>query len=103
MGLRVEAHMVVAAMAVAEEGMAAAAGVMDMAEAEAASIILHHIRADTVLVVAMMVAIVLGVVDRREAVAEAEVSEALVSNLDVYTLHFFNPFLHICLLVLCFV
>jgi len=103
MGLRVEAHMVVAAMAVAEEGMAAAAGVMDMAEAEAASIILHHIRADTVLAVAMMVAIVLGVVDRREAVAEAEVSEALVSNLDVYTLHFFNPFLHICLLVLCFV
>jgi hypothetical protein len=90
LGPQVEAHMVVAAMAVAEGDMAAAAvavGVMDMdmaeAEAEVASIILHHMRADTVLAAAMMEAIVLGVVDRREAVAAAEVSEALASDLDV--------------------
>jgi len=92
------------AMAVAEGDMAAAAvGVMVVMEAEAASTILHHIRADTILLAAaMMVAIVLGVVDRREAVAEAEVSEALASDLDVYSPAFFYPFLHI-LLVLCFV
>ena len=100
--------MVVAPMAVAEGDMAAAAAVgvmvMDMAEAEVqvASIILHHMPADTVLATAMMEAIVLGVVDRREAVAVVEVSEALASGLDVWSPAFLLLFLHI-LLVLCFV
>lgn len=81
LGPQVEAHMVVAAMAEGDMAAAAAMAVMvmvDMAEAEveATSIILHHIRADTVLAAAMMAAMVLDVVDRREAVAEAEVSEA---------------------------
>jgi len=88
LGPQVEVDMVVAAMAVGEGDMAAvvAAGVMAMDMAEETSIILHHIRVevevDTVLV-AMMVAIVLGVAERREAVAVAEVSEALASDFDV--------------------
>ena len=78
-GPQVEAHMVVAAM-VAAADMAAAPTVgvmdMDMAEAEAASIILHHTRADTILAAVMMVAIALDVVGRHEAVVEGGVSEA---------------------------
>jgi len=75
---------------------------MDMDMAEEASIILHHIRADIVLA-AMMVAIVLGVEDHREAVAEAEGSDTLGSDFDVSLSTSFYLFLHIRLLVLCFV
>jgi len=92
---QVEADMVAAAMVVPEADMAveaapAAVGVMDMDMAEEASIILH-IRADIVLA-AMTVATVLGVVDHREDVAEAEVSNALVSDFAVDTQHFLSLF-----------
>jgi hypothetical protein len=88
LGPQVEEAMVVPTMVVPEVDMAAAAaaaavGAMDMDMAEEASIILH-IRADIVLA-AMMVAIVLGVEDRHEDVAEAEVSDALAGDFDVYT------------------
>jgi hypothetical protein len=95
LGPQVEADMVAAAMVVPEADMAAevaATEVMDtdMAEEEA-SIIIHHMRADIVLV-AMTVAIVLGVADRREDVAEAEVSDALASDFDVNSQHFLSLF-----------
>jgi len=103
LGPQVEGVMVAAVMAAAEGDMAAAAaGTMDMDMAEEASIILHHIRADIVLA-AMMVAIVLGVEDHREAVAEAEGSDTLGSDFDVSLSTSFYLFLHIRLLVLCFV
>jgi len=91
--LQVEADMVAAAMVVPEADMeaaeAAAVGVMgDMDMAEEASITLHRIRADIVLA-AMMVAIVLGVADLHEDVAEAEVSDDLASDFDVDSQHFF--------------
>jgi len=106
-GPQVEADMVVVVeMAVPEGVMAAAAvGVMDMDMAEEeASIILHRIRADIVLA-AMMVATVLAVADRREVVAEAEVSDALWLATWTYSLSTFFLYLfsHIRLLVLCFV
>jgi hypothetical protein len=105
---QVEADMVAVAMVVPEADMAveaeAAVGAMDMdmAEEEEASIITHRIRADIVLV-AMTVAIVLGVVDPHEDVAEAEVSDALASDFDVDSQHFFISFCISRLLVLCFV
>jgi len=86
--------MVVPGMAVPGADMAAeaAGGIMDMDMAEEAStIILHRIRADIVLV-AMTVAIVLGVADRREDVAEAEDSEVLASDFDLSSHHFFISF-----------
>ena len=85
LGPQVEEAMVVPTLVVPEEDMAAAAaaaaavGAMDMDMAEEASIILH-IRADIILA-AMMVAIVLGVEDRHEDVAEAEVFDAFASDL----------------------
>jgi hypothetical protein len=96
LGPQVEADMVAAAMVVPEADMAeevAATEVMDtdMAEEEEASIIIHHMRADIVLV-AMTVAIVLGVADRREDVAEAEASDALASDFDVDFQHFLSLF-----------
>jgi hypothetical protein len=98
-GPQVEADTVVA---VPVGDMAAAAvGVMDMDMAEEASTIIHHhIRADIVLAV-MTVAIVLGVADRREDVAEAEDSEVLTTS--TCPLSTFYLFLHIRLLVQCFV
>jgi hypothetical protein len=108
LGPQVEAAMVVATMVVPEVDMAAAAaaaavGVMDMDMAEEGGGFNNtsYMRADIVLA-AMMVAIVLGVEDRREDVAEAEVSDALASDFDVYSI-FYYLFLHIRLLVLCFV
>ena len=80
LGPQVEEAMVVPTMVVPEVDIAAAAvGAMDMDMAEEASIILH-IRADIILA-AMMVAIVLGVEDRHEDVAEAEVFDAFASDL----------------------
>ncbi len=80
LGLQVEADMWVA------EGDMVMVEVMAMAMVEA-SIILRHILADTVLAV-MMVATVLGVVDRREVVVEAEVSEPRLATWSFP--HFFN-------------
>ena len=82
LGPQVEEAMVVPTMVVPEVDIAppaAAVGAMDMDMAEEASIILH-IRADIILA-AMMVAIVLGVEDRHEDVAEAEVFDAFASDL----------------------
>jgi len=92
-GPQVEADMVVPGMAVPGADMAAeaAGGIMDMDMAEASTIILHRIRADIVLV-AMTVAIVLGVADRHEDVAEAEDSEVLPSDFGLPSHHFFISF-----------